>query len=395
MLSYLLRAIQHDILPVSIDRKLVAEEGDSAFFGDLFKSNSELEYSAVLDGIGPEFDLDGCFEDMMSIHSNETKDGDSRKLSNELASTEANENSGVDLEETSFANLGDQGCKNELSKELQFSFSTDSNLEKRPPNKIETSLIKSNYTDQSQVLNEFDQETVMRAKLVSQVVRLIDRLQLSEYQVAVLDQESIQLLSNFSFMIYGKSLAKENLIQDIQLLNNRIIDTKEKKKRNEERIKYVFKRVNKTILSQYMNRHDISVEGEGHAIKQVLQKYFGSVIRLDAEFQNSEQKNSYDRYLTLLFKPSNMYRNDLKDVFSFPSYREDFREILYCDFLIEFKKKRLSKVKSYLKDLKNEIFYTNDKSDPSILLKKVTRLPWSITEVQKGITLFEDFFKAD
>jgi hypothetical protein len=395
MISYISQALQNPslYLPSAISGSELLVDQSVSLFGDLFSPKADSEYSEFLDCPVPEFDLDGYFQEAVQTVYAETSAPGSRKLSNELASTQANENSGSELESSASISCEGSSTKDQLNLDTQSILSTtSSSLKKRPSRDQVPSLQSAESQPQGEFFSEYDQQTFTRAKLVSLVIRLIDREALPESQVSCLDSESLKLLSNFSFMIYSQTVSVEKLQDDLESLNFKISTTSEKKKRNEERIKYVFKRVNKILLKAFMDQNDLPQEAEDKATKQIIHKYFGSAI-CDKEGSKKSQE-VYDRYFTLLFKPSNMYRNDLKDVFSFPSYLQMFKSILETEFLAEFKDKRQAKVKTYLNDLRTEVFYSNDKADPSILQKKVSRLPWSLAEVRKGIDLFELHFKA-
>lgn len=388
MLSYLSQAFQDSSLCVPTGHTLDGQlEQDISVFGSLFMPHSEIEYSDFLDGLIPEFNLDGFFEDSLSDHSPpESASPGSRKLSGQLASTQANESSAANLEDS------ETNCSENLNKESGFrleafsAVSTASSLRKRSPVYEEEYSTSVEPKKPSQFLNDFDRQAFARDQAVNLVISLIDRKKLSGSMVAGLDPESISLISNFSFMIYAQKLSADSLQENLDSLNVSISTNLEKKKRNEERIKYVFKRVNKIILKKFMEVNELPNEDEIDAMHKILKKYFGPRVE-------QEPKTQLSRYFTLLFKPSNMYRNDLKDVFSHPSYLQDFKKALENEFVSEFKKKRQFKIQAYMKDLINEMSYSMDKSDPSILQKKVSRLPWSLDEVEKGIQLFQDIFR--
>jgi hypothetical protein len=192
-------------------------------------------------------------------------------------------------------------------------------------------------------------------------------------------------------MIYRVELKLESIQEDIILLNNAIQSNSEKKKRNEERIKYVFKRVNKLLLNKYMTDHGLESSDEDKAMEMFVKTYFGQ----DPNSNVTKKKAAYDRFFTLLFKPSNMYRKDLRDFFISKKYLEDFQETLCKAFLNDYITKRRSKIQSYIQDIKCDLFYSEDQSDSTILQKKVSRLPWSLSELEKGIAIFSEFVKLN
>lgn len=365
---------------------------DCNFFGDIFKPIYYDPLHHYFESHVPEFNLEGMQEEAETAISDIIPSPESRKLSRELASTEDADQSASCSEETPSLISGEMEQAQDLFSECKSTAKSSKSLKKRNSKDQEESLHRIQKLIKSsseQNLNDYDQQALNRSNLVALVTKLIDRESLSQRELGSLDEDSLQLLSNFAFMIYGIELKANSITDATEELNTRMVSTKEKKKRNEERIKYVFKRVNKLLLKRFMSEQDLSEEEENQAMSQVLHKYFGTMISKD-----STKKCSYERYFTLLFKPSNMYRNDLKDVFSFKPYLDIFRDILTNEFLQDFKIKRVHKVECYLQDLRNEIFYSSDKSDPSILQKKISRLPWSVAEVQKGMDLFTETFKT-
>ena len=262
-----------------------------------------------------------------------------------------------------------------------------SNLRKRPslvPTGSRGAEKKERKTPKPTKVEDFEEQQAMKAVLTELVGLLLDHEQLPEAQVERLDLESLQLLSNFSFMISKVVLPSgEQLKPALASLNQAIRSGEEKKRRNEERIKYVFKRVNKLILKSFMAEHGLSNEDESLAMKMAIEFYFFGGKSL----KSGENKPELERYHTLLFKPSNMYRADLKELFGHFSYGVTFKKALEEEFLQEYKAKRHTKIADYLRDLKEEIFYSSNQSDPSILKHKLSRLPWSVAEVQKGVSL--------
>lgn len=398
MLSYLSRAFHDPALCLPFSQHNLDKTTDDTLcsFGDLFCPKSISSRTDFYEDYStPEFDLTGFFEECLDAISLDSPGQADAKLSNELASTQANENSVTDLEVLKSPDY-DKGKEDfELELDMLSTISIASLLKKRAPSSKDDSSPLTNSKPADLFLTEFDHETSMRSQVVDLVVRLIDREPLSKSDISILDQESIQLISNFSFMIYSLKITFENLEEDLDFLKAKISSTTEKKKRNEERIKYIFKRVNKIMLRKYMDQFDIDRPNEGCAMRQILLKYFGSVIRNATDSTSLKEKCSFDRYLRLLYKPSNMYRDDLRDVFRFPSYLQAFREILENDFVGEFKKKRHFKIESCLRDIKTEIFFCSDKTDPTLLKRKVSRLPWSLSEVKKGLSIFMDYFRMN
>lgn len=355
---------------------------ENSFFGDLFMPDYSSSLTDFFSDDTLEFSLDGIY-DAPASSSNSEEDICSAKSStnHDLTSTKDDEAMSVDTMDK----MSEVGCR--LGKRLALSTSSVSSttpLKKKSSEKtITTSISPETILAESQT-EDFEQQQALRSQLVDQICKLIDRKQLVESDLHVFDEESLRLLSNFSYLIYKLTVTKApSLTAAVAALNSAIATNTEKKKRNEERIKYVFKRVNKLLLEEHMSRRGIAPEAELSAMKDIIQEYFSD----GQMFEKIETMHGYERFLTLLFKPSNMYRNDLKEVFSYSAYAAVFKDILEKDFLKDYEKERFLKIEGYLRSLKNSIYYSPDQSDPTILNNMLSRLPWSLAEVQKGISI--------
>lgn len=366
----------------------IAGPVEHSFFGDLFMP----EYSSSLEDFFSddtlEFSLDGVYDTPACSSNSEAEMCSAKSCTNhDLSSTKDDEAMSIDTTDK----MSEAGSQ--LGKRLALSTSSVSSstpLKKRSPAKLNTTTISTGITIAVPQMEDFEQQQAVRSKLVDQISKLIDRKQLQESDLHIFDEESLRLLSNFSYLIYKLTVNKApSLTAAVSALNNAIASNTEKKKRNEERIKYVFKRVNKLLLEEYMSQKGMAPEAELVAMKQIIQQYFANGL----VFEKVENMPGYERFFTLLFKPSNMYRNDLKEVFSYPAYATAFRDILEKDFLKDYEKERFSKIEGYLRSLKNSIYYSPDQSDPTILNNMLSRLPWSLAEVQKGISILSSVLK--
>lgn len=346
----------------------------SSFFGDMFIHQG---YSYDLDklfGDEPEFDLDGQISreaskaEVVHVHTEACLKGDCQ------SSTQADEQA----EDA----LSDAGSRLEAGPALSTTSLKADTLRKRPPAQVPSKLFVAE--PKPQVQDDFEQEQARRADLVRLVAKIIDHEPLPQAAVLALDSPSLVLLSNFSHLIYKTSLDLDSAkLADSVAALNKVIEATPEKKRNEERIKYVFKRVNKILLKKFMAEHGLSEDEEATSMRSLINVYFYSGQTVEAV----DSLAGYERLFTLLFKPSNMYRNDLKEVFGYAAYAAAFRSILDADFMNEYQVKRIGKIETYLRKLQGEIFYSQDQKDTSILQHKLSRLPWSISEVQKGVTV--------
>lgn len=222
----------------------------------------------------------------------------------------------------------------------------------------------------------------LKSELLALICRLLDRKPIKFVEIEPLDPENILILSNFTKLLYQFDFnSTASLFEKLEKLNHLILTTKEKKKRNEERIKYTFKRVNKILLKRFSTNERESDSDSDQIQSKLVAHYFGSDIA------------DRSKVCSMLFCPTNLYRNDLKSLFNHRLYKEAFSEILETIYLEEFAEKRLTVVDGYIKMLKEEIYYAGEAKDSCLLSKKLTRMPWSIQEVQRGMEVLSDILR--
>lgn len=225
--------------------------------------------------------------------------------------------------------------------------------------------------------------TARRSELPGLVCKLLDRKPVKLAEVQPMDDETLLIFSNFTKLLFQFEIEKASPIQaQIESLNELITNSKEKKKRNEERIKYTFKRVNKMLLKSFATGSSES-EAESEQIQtNLVAHYFSSTTSDKSKVRG------------MLFRPTNLYRNDLKSLFSHSRYKQEFSSILEKSYIEEFLDKRLVTLEGYIRMLKEEIYYAGEAADCNLLSKKLTRMPWSVQEVQKGVEVLQELLRS-
>lgn len=220
------------------------------------------------------------------------------------------------------------------------------------------------------------ERNIQTSKIICQ---MIDRKSLRLLEFQKLKKDQLIVLSNFTFLMFGHSINLTNSTEaELELLNEKIVGSIEKKKRNEERIKYVFKRVNQLILSKVASDHNMEGAPESRLLSKMLEIYFPQVSDFPREV-----------LINLISKPSNLYRTDLKKLFNNTLYKDLFNNFLQEELLISYESKRLKKIQSYIRDLQDEIFfnYSTSQQNSNLLQNRITRMPWSLSEIRQGISL--------
>lgn len=215
--------------------------------------------------------------------------------------------------------------------------------------------------------------------VVSLISKAIDKTPILFEEVSDLDSDQLLELSNFLYLLYGVSLVgSESLEVLLNQVNSTIKNWTDKKKRNEERIKYIFKRVNKLLFNNYTSAIPPSQREKQSKLEDLfVEKYLGSKSESSEELSHKHLKK-------LVFKPASLYRKDLNSIFSIPLYRREVLETLSNSFIEEFLKTRREKLTEYIEILRSELFLTSDKNDVKVLSRRMQRLPWSIHEIEKG-----------
>lgn len=223
-------------------------------------------------------------------------------------------------------------------------------------------------------------ELIRQNEFVSTISKLIDQQPLRLSDVDSLDSEQVILLTNFTKMLFNVVLNPEqDMVSQLEDLNNIIKSTPEKKKRNEERIKFTFKRANKLLLKRFVELKQLESLPEEKTQKLFIEHFFSE--------ERSLSNQEFLQLVELIFKPRNIYRRELKDLFKFQQYTEEFVFALESLLYDEYLKKRRVKILGLCDQIKEELYYRNDKSNASVLEKIMKRMPWSAHEARKGLDL--------
>jgi hypothetical protein len=223
-------------------------------------------------------------------------------------------------------------------------------------------------------------EMIRHNEFVSTISKLIDHQPLRLSDVDSLDHDQLILLSNFTKMLFNMVLnSQKDLVSQLEELNFIIKSAPEKKKRNEERIKFTFKRANKLLLKRFIQLKQLESLPEEQNQTLFIEYFFGTdKKKANQEFQKLEE---------LIFKPRNIYRRELKELFQHQIYTEELIFTLESLLYDEYLQKRRTKILSLCDQIKEELYYRNDKSSASVLEKIMKRMPWSAQEAKKGLDL--------
>lgn len=249
-------------------------------------------------------------------------------------------------------------------------------------------LSKSNFGQQPLGQNaKLQIELFRQNEFVSTISKLIDQQPLRLSDLDSLDGEQLILLSNFTKMLFDTVLSPDaDMVAQLEALNSIISSTPEKKKRNEERIKFTFKRANKMLLKRFVQLKQLESLPEEQTQKLFIEHFFS--------LEKSQSNQEFLQLLELIFKPRNIYRRELKQLFQYRCYTEEFVFTLESLLYDEYLKKRRTKILGLCDQIREELYYRSDKASASVLQKIMKRMPWSASEAKKGLDLMLEIISS-
>jgi hypothetical protein len=290
--------------------------------------------------------------------------------------SETSENNPKSIAFSSFIHDG-QDSKSSSELELEMNALTSAEQDPALVGHFNQTMHKIANHDQS---SKFQVEMIRHNEFVSTISKLIDHQPLRLSDIDSLDNDQLILLSNFTKMLFDLVLnSQKDLVSQLEELNSIIKSAPEKKKRNEERIKFTFKRANKLLLKRFVQLKQLESLPEEDTQALFIEYFFGTnKKKANQEFQKLEE---------LIFKPRNIYRRELKELFQHQLYTEELTFTLESLLYDEYLQKRRTKILSLCDQIKEELYYRNDKSSASVLQKILKRMPWSAQEAKKGLDL--------
>lgn len=362
------------------------ENKDFPCFFELEKMD-EIEFENLSGERVPEFDLDGMKEDDSSTRHESDGYRSPSTFIHQKDSPSSTEDlfELVDVDKTSH-------LEETQNRTMDSNHKFETNLGKRTPKKILDSQPLSENSS-LEILKTVEKKNFLRSQLVTIACKMIDSEEITQGEISGFEEEDILVLSNFSYLLHKMTITPgSGLGRSLQTINDAMANAKEKKKRNEERLKYVFKRINQLMLKQFMKEQKDCSHQEQKAMENFVCHYFGK----KSSFKSFQETPEFSKLQTMLFKRTNIYKKDLKEVFSIVEYATGFKKLLENCFCEHYNKKRCQKLDDLIRDLRIEISYSSKNSNPSsILLSKfLSRLPWSMDEVKKGVDLLKAFFSS-
>ena len=285
----------------------------------------------------------------------------------------------INQKSITFSSFIHDGQDSKASSELELEINTLASCEQNPAmvGHHQVAMHKNANHGQS---SKFQIEMIRQNEFVSTITKLIDHQPLRLSDVDSLDNDQLILLSNFTKMLFDMVFnSQKDLVSQLEELNSTIKSAPEKKKRNEERIKFTFKRSNKLLLKRFVQLKQLESLAEEETQTLFIEHFFGTdKKKSNQEFQKLEE---------LIFKPRNIYRRELKELFQHHLYTEELTFTLESLLYDEYLQKRRTKILSLCDQIKEELYYRNDKSSASVLQKIMKRMPWSAQEAKKGLDL--------
>lgn len=166
-----------------------------------------------------------------------------------------------------------------------------------------------------------------------------------------------------------------------------------KKIRNEERIKYIFKRVNKRLLKNFIKQKGLQNQDVNIA-KGLMITYYFSGTAFPTRTEDAKPVSPSDPIFKKIFKQAGLSRTELKKILSNGFYSAAVSQSLdnIIEQLVEDRNKKLSKI---IDELQENLYYSQNKEDVTALKQSVKRIPWSIKEMMQSIQVFQNLVLKD
>lgn len=363
---------------------------------------SQLEEDESMSFQTPEFSLD--FEAGICEKPQESRERSGSGLSTLTQSSLKEYSAKSTQAETQLEVTSLRSCKDLLVTDLLSCFG-DSQAQSKNSNDLELECLEQaltgsqpemrpNHLSQSSLNEEplgqnakLQIELFRQNEFVSTISKLIDQQPLRLSDLDSLDGEQLILLSNFTKMLFDTVLSPDtDMVAQLETLNSIISSTPEKKKRNEERIKFTFKRANKMLLKRFVQLKQLESLPEEQTQKLFIEHFFS--------LEKPQSHQEFLQLLELIFKPRNIYRRELKQLFQFRRYTEEFVFTLESLLYDEYLKKRRTKILGLCDQIREELYYRSDKASASVLQKIMKRMPWSASEAKKGLDLMLEIISS-
>lgn len=228
------------------------------------------------------------------------------------------------------------------------------------------------------------QNMTQSPQLVHIISKLLDKEPLSVSTLESLNEGHRVILFNFIYMMYGIKLDNGNLVSFIEELSLKQNTSKPKKIRNEERIKYVFKRVNKVLLQNFTRFRRLEEELDSLRKGLMLQYYFGDTP-LPSRIEDASPILDSDPLFQRIFKQMGLARADLHKILQNKFYKAAFSQVLDEEFVDTLVQDRSKKLRKMIAALEDDLYFSVDKSDVTVLSRAIKRLPWSLEEMNVSI----------
>lgn len=280
--------------------------------------------------------------------------------------------------------LSEQSAK--LAANTTSSYMSATMLQKRTP--------QTDSLDETQSIGSFEPSQVdsidvssSKLKLVPNImIDIIDRVPLSLKSLSNIEAEHLALIKHFAKYLFNTEIAGLETGASVfaESINKAMLSVPALHRRNEERIKKVFKSVIKSMLVTFQQINGLWKISGRELVSEFITAYFNdgctesSKIKLDL---GNGQSLNRDEFVTLLTSFTKFTKKHALSLLKYQRFSADFETMLTCAFQDNFERKRWKKVCS----LASKIADLNRLGKP--VEGFVKRLPWSTTEIKASIDL--------
>lgn len=274
---------------------------------------------------------------------------------------------------------------------------SDTELDIEPASDSETKSLKAST---KRLASQFPESHVLDLRTVPQILQVIHRL-IDEEPITVPMVENLSkchktVFFNFANLLYNvspQSSEEYNLQPYLDQIMIKMVNSESKKIRNEERIKYIFKRVNKILLKSFIRQKNLESYNKSIAKGLMIQYYF-SGAPLPSKISDAEPVPSSDKRFKRVFSQTGVSRNELKALMHSSFYKVAVSQVV-DNILEHLISNRNKKTMTIVDKLIDKLFSSVNREEVTALRSVVKRVPWSVKEMIQSIGVFKSLVLGD
>lgn len=249
---------------------------------------------------------------------------------------------------------------------------------------------EESLSDQQIFLESLVAEERANHRLVELVTAVLDRKHLSLGQLQRLSSQDLMILSFFTEQTTGVTFPLGTGVEQPLSELSQVFAQPAKIKRAEERLKYIYKKAIKKMISIFVELNKLHALSDEEATSAFLEAYFPP----SQPTKKGENRGRADCLASNplpfnILNPKTLSRAKFSFLFESPRFAEDYRLVLDKMFLEDYLSSRKKKLGAMVATMRKRL--AKDLLHPRDLGAMCKRLPWAIADVISGIELCQSF----